>query len=131
MYNNIIGFKFDYGQTVQIVETAPNHFYPGALVSVVGMWKFEQDSFWSIEKHTIGTILYLIEYENGYTLEISEKYLKTKVHGSAPSGHGHEFPPGLPASGHNDKAQHIPYNQLPPGWSNLPPGIDPNTPIQK
>lgn len=54
-----------------------------------------------------------------------------KNHGAgAPSGHGHQFPiPGNPASGHGPGKPHIPHNQLPPGWSNLPPGVLPRTPI--
>jgi hypothetical protein len=52
-----------------------------------------------------------------------------KPHGSAPSGHGHTFPPGNPRPGHGPGAPHIPNSQLPPGWSNLPSGVSPHTPI--
>jgi RHS repeat-associated protein len=54
-----------------------------------------------------------------------------KNHGpGAPSGHGHQFPiPGNPASGHGPGKPHIPPNQLPPGWGDLPPGVPPRTPI--
>ena len=54
-----------------------------------------------------------------------------KNHGpGAPSGHGHQFPsPGNPASGHGPGKPHIPPNQLPPGWDDLPPGVSPRTPI--
>ncbi len=54
-----------------------------------------------------------------------------KTHGpDAPSGHGHIFPePGNPASGHGPQAPHIPNSELPSGWSTLPPGVQPHTPI--
>lgn len=54
-----------------------------------------------------------------------------KNHGpGAPSGHGHQFPvPGDPSTGHGKGAPHIPPNQLPPGWGDLPPGVQPRTPI--
>lgn len=53
-----------------------------------------------------------------------------KPHGHL-SGHGHKFPiPGNPASGHKPGLQyHIPNEQLPPHWSNLPAGVSPHTPI--
>ena len=53
-----------------------------------------------------------------------------KPHGHL-SGHGHKFPvPGNPASGHKPGLQyHIPNEQLPPHWSNLPTGVAPHTPI--
>ena len=54
-----------------------------------------------------------------------------KNHGpGAPSGHGHQFPiPGKPASGHGHGMPHIPPDQLPPGWGDLPPDVPPRTPI--
>ena len=46
------------------------------------------------------------------------------------SGHGHQFPqPGNPGSGHGPGKPHIPYDQLPPGWGILPPGVSPRKPI--
>jgi hypothetical protein len=58
-------------------------------------------------------------------------HLDFKNHGpGAPSGHGHTFPqPGNPASGHGAGKPHIPGNQLPSGWSTLPPGVQPHTPF--
>jgi len=47
----------------------------------------------------------------------------------AASGHGHMFPPGQPGLGHGPGAPHIPYDELPPGWGDLPPGVSPHTPI--
>ncbi len=54
-----------------------------------------------------------------------------KNHGpGALSGHGHHFPQaGNPASGHGAGKLHIPNNQLPPGWDQLPPSIQPQNPI--
>ena len=54
-----------------------------------------------------------------------------KNHGlGAQSGHGHMFPrPGDPSSGHGAGNPHIPHNQLPSGWGDLPNGVPPRTPI--
>lgn len=54
-----------------------------------------------------------------------------KNHGpGASSGHGHSFPePGNPGSGHGKGNPHIPNDQLPAGWGDLPSGILPRTPI--
>ena len=54
-----------------------------------------------------------------------------KNHGlGAALGHGHEFPvPGNPASGHGKGKPHIEFPKLPNGWGDLPPGINPKTPI--
>ena len=52
------------------------------------------------------------------------------THVGQPSGHGHAFPiPGQPSSGHGSNAPHIPYGQLPAAWKQLPPGMEPQTPI--
>lgn len=53
-----------------------------------------------------------------------------KKHGSEPSGHWHAFPtPGNPGSGHGATNPHLPYKDLPPGWSDLPAGVVPHRPI--
>jgi RHS repeat-associated protein len=53
-----------------------------------------------------------------------------KTGAEAKSGHGHIFPqPGNPGSGHGPGKPHIENNQLPPAWSALPPGIQPETPV--
>ncbi|RYZ42628.1 MAG: hypothetical protein EOO71_07130 [Myxococcaceae bacterium] len=47
----------------------------------------------------------------------------------AVSGHGHKFPPMQPRVGHGVGAEHIPYKDLPEGWTDLPPGVTPVTPL--
>jgi len=49
-----------------------------------------------------------------------------KQHGSAPPGHFHTFPePGNPGSGHGPGAPHHDPSTQPPGWGDLPGGIQP------
>ena len=50
-------------------------------------------------------------------------------HGSAVSGHGHQFPPGQPGLGHGPGTPHHQPGSLPPDWSFMPPGVSPQTPI--
>jgi len=54
-----------------------------------------------------------------------------KNHGNdAPSGHGHQFTePGNPASGHGKGKPHIPNDQLPRDWTDLPSDLEPTTPV--
>ena len=76
MIDNIHYFKFDYGQTAQVVESAPENVRPGTIVSVVGMtWDKEGgDSPWGF--FPAGTDFYLIEYEDGSSIEVPEEYIK-------------------------------------------------------
>jgi hypothetical protein len=53
-----------------------------------------------------------------------------KNHGrGAVSGHGHQFPPGNPFSGHGRGSNHLANNQLPSGWDTLPTGVPPYTTV--
>ncbi len=50
-----------------------------------------------------------------------------KRHGAAVPGHGHILnPPGNIESGHGANAVHLPPDQVPKGWSVIPPGTQPS-----
>lgn len=56
-------YKFEHGQDVSVVMTAPANFRPGALGSVCGMRQFE------------GQNLYLLEFSDGEAVEIPENLI--------------------------------------------------------
>ncbi|MEI9961403.1 MAG: hypothetical protein WDM76_09845 [Limisphaerales bacterium] len=57
-------FKFNWGQAVRIVTTAPENMRPGQAGSVCGMRKLDTDN------------LYLIEFSDGQAIEIGEDCLE-------------------------------------------------------
>ena len=68
-------FKFDYGQTVQIAPSAPSELQPGALGAVVGMGRIETEKRAMRLGYPVGTILYTVEYPEGYDKEVPEEFL--------------------------------------------------------
>ena len=53
-----------------------------------------------------------------------------KKHGpGAPPGHGHSFPPGQPGVGHGPGATHLDPTNVPEGWADIPPGLQPAQPL--
>jgi hypothetical protein len=58
-------FIYDWGETVRVVMTAPEELRPGQVCSVCGMREME------------GTNLYLVEFQNGDSLEVPENNLET------------------------------------------------------
>lgn len=85
------------------------------------------DSVYTHIDRTTGMALQNAIYDNNGDV-IGHVDFKNSGHG-ATSGHGHRFPPGNPFPGHGPGTPHIAYAQLPAGWSDLPPGILPRTPI--
>ena len=71
-------FRFEYGQTVRIVASAPVVLRPGTIVAVVGMTKLQtcrdNDLLKSLPK---GTTIYLIEYADGSSVEVPEQYIES------------------------------------------------------
>jgi hypothetical protein len=57
-------FIYDWGETVRVVTTAPEELRPGQVCSICGMR--EKD----------GTNLYLVEFQNGDSVEVPEAYLQ-------------------------------------------------------
>ena len=58
-------FIYDWGETVRVVMTAPEELRPGQVCSVCGMREME------------GTNLYLVEFQNGDSVEVPENNLET------------------------------------------------------
>jgi hypothetical protein len=57
-------FIYDWGETVRVVTTAPEELRPGQVCCICGMR--EKD----------GTNLYLVEFQNGDSVEVPEAYLQ-------------------------------------------------------
>ena len=76
MKDNTHYFKYDHGQTVQIVETAPECLRPGTFVAVVGMITNNSEDITPWGTFPVGTDFYTIEYDDGSSMEIPEKYLR-------------------------------------------------------
>jgi len=69
-------FRYHYGQTVRVSAHARKSFRPGELVAVVGMWKVSNNEQAHHTGHPVGTVLYLIEYDDGSSIEIPEEYIE-------------------------------------------------------
>jgi hypothetical protein len=68
-------FRFTWGDTVQVSSTAPSQYRPGSLGSVCGMRIATGDNSASME--TIEpTHLYLVEFGDGFTIEIPDLFLE-------------------------------------------------------
>lgn len=68
-------FKYKYGQSVRIVETAPSVLKPGSEVAVVGMTKLDQERKIFDIRCPIGADVYLIEYADGKAVEVPEQFI--------------------------------------------------------
>jgi len=63
-------FKFDYGQTVVVTDSAPASVKPGTQVDVVGMMRLTDKRTVAGQRCQKGTEVYLIEYEDGSSVEL-------------------------------------------------------------
>ncbi len=70
-------FKYEYGQTIRVVAFAPSSLKPGTDVAVVGMTKLGQEREIQNTFYPAGTDIYLIEYADGKSVEVPEKYLES------------------------------------------------------
>jgi hypothetical protein len=64
--------KFDYGDVVRVVGDAPAHLGPGQKAWIVGVFGDRPGKYF--DQFPEG-IVYSIEYEDGSSLEVHEKYL--------------------------------------------------------
>ena len=69
--------NFTWGDTVMIRADAPPNLYPGAIASVCGIREVETLDQERRFGSPIGTQIYLIELQDGTSIEISEKWLET------------------------------------------------------
>jgi hypothetical protein len=68
--------QFTWGETVRIRRTAPQHFRPGELAEICGMWTVETEANASARGSSIGSTTYTIEFGDGTSVEIAEQYLE-------------------------------------------------------
>ena len=69
-------FRFTWGDTVRVSSTAPSQYRPGSLGAVCGMRTVTNNDSASIEQHIEPTHLYLVEFDDGYTIEIPDLLLE-------------------------------------------------------
>jgi hypothetical protein len=69
-------FKYEFGQTVRVGAFAPSSLKPGIDVAIVGMTKLNQEREVLNVLYPPGTDIYLIEYTDGKSLEVPEKYIE-------------------------------------------------------
>ena len=69
-------FQPTWGDTVRISQLAPAPLRPGALAAVVGIREIETEG--QVEEFTspLGTRLYLVEFGDGDSLEVPEKWIE-------------------------------------------------------
>ena len=69
-------FKYEYGQTVRLVASAPTSLKPGTTVAVVGMTRLDQERKFFNVRCFVGADVYLIEYADWTSLEVPEQYIE-------------------------------------------------------
>ena len=69
-------FKYEYGQTVRVVASAPVSLKPGTNVAVVGMTRLDQEREVLKVRCLVGTDIYLVEYADGTSIEVPEQYIE-------------------------------------------------------
>lgn len=70
---------FTWGDSVKVIEDAPENFFPNRKGEVVGFYKVETESEALKKKTEIGTYLYEIEFSDGSQTDIPEKYLELYI----------------------------------------------------
>ena len=68
-------FRFEYGQTVRIVASAPTPLQPGTDVDIVGMTRFSRTREIFNVAYPAGSDIYLIELRDGKSLEVPEHFI--------------------------------------------------------
>jgi 5-methylcytosine-specific restriction endonuclease McrBC GTP-binding regulatory subunit McrB len=71
-----MGYKFNYGDSIKIQSTAPKKYHPGNYASVVSMRIIDSIEVEKNFNEPIGSILYHVEFGDGSSMEIPEKYLE-------------------------------------------------------
>jgi len=66
---------FKEGDAVRVIPSAPFGFRPGAGGSVCGSRLLEKETDIQHRSEAKGTRLYLVEFGDGYTTEIPDRYL--------------------------------------------------------
>lgn len=69
-------YRFDWGDTARIARNAPESYHPGTRVAIVGMWTVRNELEARAANCPIGTVLYTVEYDDGSSVELPEKYVE-------------------------------------------------------
>jgi hypothetical protein len=69
-------FEFDWNEEVVVANDAPAKFGPSKTGAVVGMRVIENEMQASPAGVPIGTVLYLIEYADGNSVEVPASFLR-------------------------------------------------------
>lgn len=73
--NKILDPVFDWGDTVIIKQIAPKHYKPGARGSICGMRTIDSLETAKQFNQMIGSVLFLVEFNDGETLEVPNFFL--------------------------------------------------------
>ncbi|UWP93063.1 hypothetical protein K3X13_04255 [Aliiroseovarius crassostreae] len=69
--------KFNYGDVVQVVGSSPEHLHHGkTLGSICGVDLILTENRMNELEAPIETFVYLVEFEDGDTIEIAERFLR-------------------------------------------------------
>ncbi len=71
--------KFTWGDAVLIKKDAPNNFRPGEFASICGMNKIAAKNETNETHCDNWEWLYIIEYEDGSSVEVPESYLEKYI----------------------------------------------------
>jgi len=71
--------KFDYGATVEILNSAPKKYHPSEIGFICGMIEIDSEESAVAYDCIDSAWLYTVELLNGSSLEIPEKYLNLSV----------------------------------------------------
>jgi hypothetical protein len=67
--------KFIEGDSVRVIPTAPHQLRPGIGGSICAIRTLEKDRVINQVKEAAGTTLYLVEFGDGFAIEIPDRYL--------------------------------------------------------
>ena len=68
--------KFNWGDTIRVVKSAPSGFHPNQLGEVCGLYVIKSSEESIAHKQSVGTTVYLIEFSDGNSIEIPENHLE-------------------------------------------------------
>jgi len=67
---------FTWGDPVLVKKSAPQSYLPGEFASICGITKVTTEKLANFYHSEINTWVYTIEYEDGSSIEIPERYLE-------------------------------------------------------
>ncbi len=73
--NKTLNFNFDWGDPVMIKQNAPQCYKPGSQGCICGIRIIDSKEIAQQFDQIIGSELFLVEFNNGETLEIPKNFL--------------------------------------------------------